>query len=306
MVLKDKGIVPLQFTKPIEDFVEYYTHSWQESGTWNFVPCLGDNCPLCVDEDSDRRKTRYTFCTIVYNLKEKKYQYLTGPKTMAGIIALRFERKPGLFLKRTWDFAQLPTTPVSYDIQVGEDDPVRIDSKKAAALNIEKYLEDEAKRFYGDNLPDSASALDEGDEDEDDIEDDEEEEEETYTLKDLKGMRVSKLKEIADELDVDADGLSKTELVEAIVEAQEELDNEDDEDEDDDFDEDDDLDEDEEEDDDLDEDEDEDEEEEVKPSRSRKAAAKPATRRASKAAPVRRTATKPAKATPARRPARRR
>lgn len=322
--LKDNDIIPIQFTCDPDEFVEYSVHVWRD-GNWNFVPCLGDSCPLCADEDDGRRKTSYQFATVVYNLKEKKYQILVGPKDLAGRILNRFQRAPGRWNKRTYEISRYPTTPVSYEFAVGEEDMVRVDAKKVAELDIDKYLEDEAKRFYGDELPSATSAMDEGDED-DDLEEDDDEVEE-YTVKDLKAMRVGKLREVAEALGVDTDGLSKTDIVNGIIEAQEEsedAEDEDEEEEDEDFEdeeelddededeEDEDLDEDEEEDEDF--DDEEEEEEPVKPARSRKAAparrtgaatktaTKPTTRKATA-----KTATPPArKAAPARRPARRR
>lgn len=255
LVLKPSQTVVVQFLANPEDFVEFERHSFQEDGRWQFVPCAGESCPLCIDDDSERSRTGYQFLAPVYNLKDKKVQILEGGKDIAGRIFHRYERSPKKFLKRTFEITRFDTKPVSYDVQVGEDDPVQ--TSKLKPLSEEEYLLDELKRYFGEDLelPELTDSLaDDGDDDEEDedlVEDDEDDD---------------------DDLDEDEDS-----------DEEEEEDSEDEDDEDDDIDLDlDDDDEDEEDDDDE-------EEEEVKPAPKKSVAKKAAAKKPpTKKAPARR------------------
>lgn len=192
LVLDKNKTLPIQFLTKPEEFIEYEIHVFQEDGRWEFIPCAGDACPLCVDDDSDRAKTSYRFACNVYNLKDKKVQILEGPKDLAGRIFYRYERKPKQFLKRTFELTKFGGPPVTYDFQAGEDDPVQLSGLKAHSL--EEYLKDEMKRYFGedleavtsssleddDDLDDDLEAEDDDieDDDDDDLDDDDEDEDE--------------------------------------------------------------------------------------------------------------------------------
>jgi hypothetical protein len=295
LAIEQGETVSVQFLSTPDEFTEFYTHSWKDD-RWYFVPCAGDGCPLCEDEDRDKAKVGYRFATLVYSFKDKDIKILEGPKDLAGRIMYRYERRPSLFLKRTYEITKMATTPVSYEFAVGEDDLIAaatIKSKLSKAISIEDYLEGELRSYWGDDLPGTGSITeDDGDEDEDE---DEDEEEAEYSLADLRKMKLIKLQEIAEDREIDTEDMDKSDLIEAIMEAAEGVPDEDEDDEDedeseDDEDEDDESDEDEEdddEDDDEDEDEDEDDEE---PRRPAKKAAKSVKKAPAKKVPAKKAA----------------
>lgn len=174
VVLKQGDTAPVQFLGDPDDqgcFIEYEIHGFKEDGNWQFVPCAGDDCPLCSDEDDQRRRTSYRFAAVVYNLKEKKVQILEGPKDLAQRIYYRFSRRPSAFLGRVYDVTKFPTTPVTYAVDRGDDDPVAASRlEKLERPDLEKYVASEMERYYGTMEIPKSSALD-------DEEDDEEEEE---------------------------------------------------------------------------------------------------------------------------------
>lgn len=181
--------IPIQFLESPTDFCEYEIHVFQDDGRWEFIPCAGDSCPLCSDEDELRSRTSYRFCCNIYNLKDRKVQIMEGPKDLASRIFYRYERKPDTFLKRTYEVTKFAGTPITYDFQVGEDAPVKTGSLTKHDLN--EFLIEEMKRYFGPELVQDASLssleeteeeeddlLDEEDDDfEDELEDDEDEEE---------------------------------------------------------------------------------------------------------------------------------
>ena len=151
--------VTVQFVAPIDDqdlWKEIDQHQFQEKG-WKYVPCLGDGCPLCEDDDKDVSKTTYRFFTVVWDFKEKRLAILEGPKDLSGRIARRFasseKKKKGSFLDKTFLVTKNKTTPVSYDVETGEKKVVKIDMKKVP--NLAEYIEDQKKRYFGDDLPKS-------------------------------------------------------------------------------------------------------------------------------------------------------
>lgn len=146
-------------------FKEFDQHSFQEDGKWCYVPCAGDDCPLCLDESEAKSKVSYRFVCLVYSFKEKKLMVLEGPKTLAQLIYYKYQQKPEAFLKRTYELIKFPTEPVTYGVDKGDDDGLK--PKALAALeapDLDKYIQGELDRYYGDEakaLP-KKSALDEG------------------------------------------------------------------------------------------------------------------------------------------------
>jgi hypothetical protein len=304
--IKQGDTIPVQFLQLPDDFLEYEMHSFQEGGRWVYVPCIGDDCPLCADESQQLSKTSYRFSCNVYNLKEKKVQILEGPKDLASRIFYRYERGSAKFLKRTFEITKFPTQPVSYDVAIADEPTVKTAGLKL--LDLDEYIVEEAKRYYGDEVP-AVSALeapadddidddadledddtledeededtddeDESDEDEDDDDEDEEDDEdeaEEYTRADLKKLSLPRLKAIVeDELELELPKRpTKDSLVDFILENQGESDEDEDDEDDDDLDDDDDI------EDDEDEDDDEDEEEEKPAPRTRGKAKKSGKRR---------------------------
>lgn len=173
VMMKQGDTVAVQFLEDPDEFLEFEIHNFQEDGRWEYVPCAGDECPLCESDSEKQRKTSYRFVANVYNLTEKRVQVLEGPKDLAGRIYYRYERNPAKFRKRAYDITKFPTQPVSYGVDTAEDaKPVRV--KDLELHDLDNYLVDELKRYYGDELPTVASALDDS-LDSDDFETSEEE-----------------------------------------------------------------------------------------------------------------------------------
>lgn len=213
--MKDDETVSVQFFGDITDetaFKEFDQHQWRDKN-WNYVACLGKNCPLCDDEDEDVAKARYRFVALVYNLEEKQVQVLEGPGTLAQRIILKYEKRKKSFLRRVWDITRLDTTPTSYDVDTSDEDPVDLKGKKK--LDLQAYIDESAKRYFGKDVPrgGSKSALD--DDDEDDYDDDE-----TYTKAELRDMSSRELKEVAKEFRIKVQGKSKQEVIKAILRKQ--------------------------------------------------------------------------------------
>lgn len=174
--------LPVQFMGDPDDaeyFIEIDQHQFQEEGRWNYVPCAGDDCPLCASESEVKAKRHYRFFAVIYNLNDRKLQVLEGPKTMAQLIFLRYKatrrrsarnRRP--FTRRVYEITKMPTEPVSYDLAIGEDDPVSSARlAKLEAIDLQKYVTSEMERYYGNlDLP-SRSALEDDIEDDDDYDD---------------------------------------------------------------------------------------------------------------------------------------
>lgn len=170
--------VIVQFSGNPDDedaFKEFFQHSWKEGNRWFFVPCTGDNCPLCEEEDEEKAKKTYRFIAKVWNFSEKKMQILDGPKDLAGRIVYQYDRSKTKFLSRVWDIMPLATQPRTY--QVDYNDEVRakrelVDDPKNP-IDLDKYLEDNLKNYYGsDGLVLGKSSLDADDEFDEDDDDD--------------------------------------------------------------------------------------------------------------------------------------
>src|SRR5215471_1924298 len=171
---REDPTVSVQFLQTPEDFTEFNIHAFQEDGRWHFVPCAGkDVCPLDDDEDSDIARTNYRFACNVLNTRTGKVQILEGPKTLAGLIFYRYERKPSTFTKRVFDVTKFPTTPVTYNLELAEEEALSTRGKRL--LDMDEYLLDEMRAYYGDDLENVVGGdLSDDDEDEDeDFEDDE-------------------------------------------------------------------------------------------------------------------------------------
>lgn len=199
VILKQGDTATVQFLTGIDGFREYDIHQFQDGGRWQYVPCAGDDCPLCADDDSAVAKTTYRFCSNVYSFKEKKVLILEGPKDLAGRIAFRWEKRtkkgkyPKKFLQKTWDVSKFPTTPVSYDVEAGDDDPV--DTSRMKPHDLDEYIKGEMVRYFGSEMPASTgrTALD----DDDDDDDDEDEDDDEYTRDDLEDMTPKQVRKIA-------------------------------------------------------------------------------------------------------------
>lgn len=170
----------IQFAGTPEDpeaFKEFLQHGWKEGANWNFVPCTGDDCALCEEEDQEKSKKSYRFVAKVYDFTEKKMMYMEGPKDLAGRIVYQYERNPGKFIAKVWDIIPLDTQPRTYQVDFNEEIRAKrelLDDEKDP-IDLDKYLEESLKRFYGeDGLVKGKSSLDD---DDDDVYDEDEEDE---------------------------------------------------------------------------------------------------------------------------------
>lgn len=203
--LKQGDSADVQFVAPISDqdqWKEISQHQFQDRGKWNYVPCLGDDCPLCDDDDRDVSKTTYRFFTNAYSFKDKKVVIVEGPKDLSGRIARKFgrceKRKKGSFLKKTWEISKLATTPVSYEVEEADRKVVTIDPKQL--VDLDAYIKAEAERYFGDDMPTTSgkkeskrTALDD---------DDDEADEDFYDEEELEEMEWADLKRYAKQLGV--------------------------------------------------------------------------------------------------------
>lgn len=227
-VKMDQGdTVLVQFVANIDDdewWKEIEQHVFKEKGKWQYVPCLGDNCPLCEDDDPDVAKTSYRFFTVVYDFGEKRLAILEGPKDLSGRIAFRYEKKKKSFLTRTWDISKLKTQPVSYDVESADKKAKEIDEEKLKAFDLDKMIQSKAERYFGEDIASGGkkknkkSALD--DDDEDEYESDDE-----YDEDELLDMEASEIRKIAKDLgikrtDKEGEARSKKTLIKLILKKQ--------------------------------------------------------------------------------------
>lgn len=230
LVIQQGETKTVQFPTSIKDFREFDIHQFQEKGKWNYIPCAGDDCPLCDDDDDDVRKTHYRFCCNVYSRKDKKVLILEGPKDLSGRIAMRAKsankgklKKIGKFNRKLYDVSKLKTTPVSYDVESADGKALSLDDLAELKLHdLDKYIVGEMERYFGDGMPTSKSgksALDDDDDDDDDADDDE------YDMDELMDMKTSEVKRIAKSMkisltDSDDEDRSKKQLAKLIIKKQ--------------------------------------------------------------------------------------
>jgi hypothetical protein len=221
VIMRKGDTIVVQFLQEPPEFLEFEQHVWQEDNQWHYVPCADDGCPLCEHEDGDISKTSYRFVANVYNVKEKRVQILDGPKDLAGRIYAKYERKPALFKRRVYDVTKLPTNPVSYDVDIAEEDAVN--TKRLELLDLNEALVDELKRYYGDDLTSvtsGATALDD-DDDEDDEDDFDDDEDEGPDVDEMGEMSPKQLKAYAKEVGLSSSKISaagnRKALIKAIV-----------------------------------------------------------------------------------------
>lgn len=229
IIIKDNDTVTIQFPYPPDPekpgFREFEQHSFQEDGNWQYVPCAGDECPLCQDESSAKSKKSYQFVAIAYDFKERKVKILKGPKTLATQIFFRYQKKRNLFTKRAYDITRFPTNPTSYNFELSEESPVNTKALKSD-IDLDKYLDGELTRYFGDDFdPLADSSLDDDDDDLflDDDEDDEDDldDEGEWTKEELLELDDDELKEAAKDSGVKIKGKKKSQVIKAILRSQE-------------------------------------------------------------------------------------
>lgn len=225
-VVKAGDTVTVQFLEVPDDMKEFDQHQFRDRNRWFYVPCAGKNCPLCDDEDPDVAKVNYRFICNVWNFKTKRVEILEGPKTLAGRIQFRWERKKKSFLKRTYDVSKFDTQPVEWDCDSGDEDAL----PAAKVAKLKKFdLEDDitqsmARYFDSESLPSKGSKTALDDDDDDDYEDDDDEDTE-YDEDDLDDMSNKEVRKIAKSMgirtkDSDGDPISKSKLIKRIIKKQ--------------------------------------------------------------------------------------
>lgn len=199
----------LQFYKDPDSFTEFEQHGWQSGGRWNFVPCAGEGCPLCTDEDDRIRKTSYRFAAPVYDFKKKESSILEGPQTMASIIFRRYKRaeeqRAGSFRRRVWDITRFSGTPTTFDCEATEHS-AKNPANLPEPLDTDAYVQSQMERYY-ENADADVSALDD-DFDGDSFEEDEDwlegGDDEAWTEESLLALGKSDLVEVARSFNIGA------------------------------------------------------------------------------------------------------
>lgn len=221
-LIADKTVT-VQFMTDPDGFLEYDIHGFRESGAWKFVPCAGDDCPLCEDEDRDVSRTAYRFAAVAWDCNRKQLGVIEGPNSLSMRILKRYKSlanlgKERLFTKKTWDITRLDTKPIQYDVDTGSMPSQKVPSDKT--IDLKKWVQKEMERYYGDDMPGSDSnakrrtSLDDDEADDDD-------DEKVYTRTELKTMEPRALKKLARSLDIDITGLNSRSIINAIIEEQE-------------------------------------------------------------------------------------
>lgn len=220
--LKKGATIPCMVLDDPGDMLEFEMHVWEDGDGWNFVPCLGDACPLCQSDSDKIRGTSYRFACNVYNLEEKRVQVMSGPQNFAKKVFAKYENSKPLerFFKRTWDATMYDSKPVEYGFDRSDEEPLSPKAKaKLKKLDLNKWLISEAERYYGDEIPD-VSSLDDDDDDYDD-DDEDEDDEDSYSKADLRAMKSPELRKIAKRLGVKkTKGVEKSDLIKAILNKQ--------------------------------------------------------------------------------------
>lgn len=198
-----------QFCGDISDpkfFLEFDQHQFQDKG-WNYVPCLGEGCPLCEDEDKEVAKKRYRFIASVYSFSDKTLCILEGPKDLSGRIARKWKaaekKKKGSFTKTVFDLTKVDSQPVGYEVDVNDDRKV-VDIDVSKAPSLQEYLDSSARRFFGDGHPaDSGKKKKKGKPKKSALDDeDEETQEDSFDADELEGMSLKDVKAIAKNLEI--------------------------------------------------------------------------------------------------------
>lgn len=144
-----------QFLTGIDGFMEYDIHAFQEKGKWRFIPCAGEDCPLCEDDDPQVSKTSYRACCNVWHSKEKKVMILEGPKDLFSRIATRYKRfakdakSRKKWTRTVFEISKFATSPISHDVEAS--DRKAVDPEGLKLHDLQAYVDGEMTRYYGSN-----------------------------------------------------------------------------------------------------------------------------------------------------------
>lgn len=134
-------------------FVEIEEHQWSEGKgskvKWFFVPCAGEGCPLCDDDDKDVAATNYQLYVNVYDFDQKKVVLLKGPKTLTRLILDRYKKNKKEFVRRAWDISRKKASPW-WDMERSEDDGLSDKKLKALTpIDAREHIRSEFDQFFG-------------------------------------------------------------------------------------------------------------------------------------------------------------
>lgn len=217
--------VELQFLDPITSFAEYDQHQFRDGGKWKYVPCGGENCPLCADDDPEVAKVHYRFSCNVYNHDTKRVEVFEGPKTVSQLVAKRYKKIVAkakgnenkalkLWQNATWQLSKMKTQPVTFDMEEGDNDPVSTKKWEGKLFDLSANIIEQFKFYFGADV--DVRALDAKEEKEakssmDDV---------AFSKKDLKKLSDDDLKKVGKDFGIKAKGKTKKEFIDAIAAAQ--------------------------------------------------------------------------------------
>jgi hypothetical protein len=188
---------------------EYYRHIWREGGNWNFIPCAEGECVHCESDNEQESRRNYTMLLNVYSFAENKVKILEEGSKVKDLILYRYDKKPSIFTKRPLDFTKLPTKPISYNVELSEEEPIQTAGLKLH--DLDDYIQEELERrtrFLEGNGRENVESL----EDEEDYDEDEEEPDES----EMQEMEWRDLVQYAREVGVKKQTRKRSELIRYI------------------------------------------------------------------------------------------
>ena len=217
--------IEVQFLDLIGEFVEYDQHQFRDGGKWKYVPCGGDNCPLCADDDPEVSKTHYRFSCNVWNHDTKRVEVFEGPKTLGTLIAKRYKKiakKAGsdekklrkLWTNSVWEMSKMKTQPVSFDMDEGDSSAVAPAKWEGKKHDLQKNIIEQFRFYFGDDVDIRALDAKEDESAKSSMDD------EGVTKKELKAMDDDALKKVGKSFGIKIKGKTKKEFIDAILEAQ--------------------------------------------------------------------------------------
>ena len=216
--------IQVQVLDLITEFVEYDQHQFRDGGKWKYVPCGGDGCPLCADDDDEVAKQHYRFSCNVYNHDTKRTEVFEGPKTMSALIAKRYktiakkakgneEKLRKLWTNTVFEFSKMKTQPVTFDVDYGDADPVKPAKWEGKTHDLRKNIVEQFKFYFGDNVDISELDAKEDAEAKSSMDD-------SISKADLKDMDDAALKKVGKDFGIKAKGMTKKDFIKAILAAQ--------------------------------------------------------------------------------------
>ncbi len=147
-----KGEPPLTFQAYTDDedgWIEATRHVWSVNRDgkkfWNFIPCAGEDCPMCEDEETYGRPGKVNIVPV-YNVKEDKAGYVTLGSKQARLFLNAMDQcangKYGSFTERVWTFSRVETKPIDYSLKQDEKRDTKPLKSLPAAITEKQINED--------------------------------------------------------------------------------------------------------------------------------------------------------------------